>query len=62
MENQTVAPTIPGFQGINSCIQYLASNPHKPIFYSFNYYYGSNVIRLIWSENQVKDYTTQNCL
>ena len=34
---QTVAPSIPGFQGTKTCIQYLASHPHKPIFYPFNY-------------------------
>ena len=28
---QTVAPRLPYFQGISFCIQYLASNPHKPI-------------------------------
>ena len=32
MGTQTVAPTLPGFQGIKCCIQYLASNPQKPIF------------------------------
>ena len=50
---QTVAPGIPGFQGIKWCVQYLASHPHKPIFYLSNYYYGSNIIRLTWSGNQV---------
>ena len=55
-------PTLPGFQGINLCIQYMASHPHKPIFYPSNYYYVSNVIRLICSRNQVEDYTTHNCL
>ena len=38
------------------------SCPHKPIFYTSNYYDGSNVTRLIWSGNQVEDCTTQNCL
>ena len=32
------------------------------LFYPFNSYGGSNVIRLTWSVNQVEDYTTQNCL
>ena len=59
---QTVAPTIHGFQGIKRCIQYLASQPHKPIFYHSNYYDGSNVIRLTWSANQVENYTNQNFL
>ena len=62
LSNQIVAPNIPGFQVIKHCIQYLASNPHKPIFYTSNYHYGSNVIRLIWSGNQDEDYTTQNVL
>ena len=59
---QTVAPTLPGFQGLKRCIQYMASHPHKPIFYPSNSHDGSNVIRLTWSRNQVEDYTTQNCL
>ena len=60
--NQTLAPTLPGFQGINSCVQYLASHSHKPIFYPSNYYDGSNLIRLTWSGNKVEDYTAHNCL
>ena len=28
---QTVAPTLPGFQGIKRCVQYLASHQHKSI-------------------------------
>ena len=43
---QTVAPTLPGFQGIERCVQYLNSCPHKPIFYPFNSYDVSNVIIL----------------
>ena len=35
--NQTVAHNLPGFQVPKGCIQYLDSNPHKPIFYSSNY-------------------------
>ena len=62
LATQTVAPTVPGFQGINRCVQYLASHPHKPIFYPYNYYDGSNFIRLTWSGNQVEDHTTQNRL
>ena len=54
--------TLPGFQGIKRCIQYLASHPHKPIFYISNYDYGSNVIRLTWSRNKVEEYKTHNCL
>ena len=56
---QNLAPTLPGFQGIKRCVQYLDSHKHKPIFYPSNSYDGSNVIRLIWSGNQVEDYTTQ---
>ena len=49
MVTQTVAPTIPGFQGIKRCIKYLYIDPHKTIFYIYNSYSGSNAIRLIWS-------------
>ena len=59
---QTVAPTLPGFQGIMRFVQYLYIQPHKPIFYPYTYYYGSNFIRRTWSGNQVEDYTSQNCL
>ena len=59
---QTLAPTLPCFQGINFCIQYLASRPHKPIFYPSDYHDVSNVMRLTCSGNQVEDYTTQNCI
>ena len=62
LSTQTVAPALPGFQGINRYVQYMASHPHKPIFYPSNYYDGSNIIRLTWIGNQVEDYTTQNCL
>ena len=49
MATQIVAPTFPGFQGINFCIQYMASNPHKPILYLSNYYDASNLIRFTWN-------------
>ena len=42
LATQTVAPKLPGFQGIKRCVQYLTSHPHKPIFYPYNYYNGSN--------------------
>ena len=32
LDTQTVAPTLPGFQGIKRCVQYLDSHPHKPLF------------------------------
>ena len=54
LDTQTVVPTIPVFQGINLCVQYLASHPHKPIFYPSNSYEGSNVTSLTWSGNQVE--------
>ena len=54
---QTVATTLSGFQSIKRCVQYLDSHPHKPIFYTSNYYDGSNFIRLPWSGNKLK--TTQ---
>ena len=59
LETQTVAPTLPGFQGIKRCVQYLASHPHKPIFYPSNSYDGSNFIILTWSWNQAKGRTTR---
>ena len=40
LANQNVAHTLPGFQGIKRCVQYMASHPHKPIFYPSNSYYG----------------------
>ena len=52
IEIQTLASTLLGFQGIKRCIKYLSINPHKPIFYPSNYYYGSNFIRFTWSGNQ----------
>ena len=62
LETQTVAPTLPGFQGIKRFVQYLDSRPHKPIFYPSYSYDGSNVISITWSGNQVEDHITQNCL
>ena len=62
LATQTVAPTLPGFQGIKRCVQYLASHPHKPILYPSNSYDGSNFIRITWSGDQVEDHTTHNCL
>ena len=62
LATQTVAPTLTGLQGIKQCVQYLASHPHKPIFYPSHSYDESNVIRLTWSGNQVEYHTTQNCL
>ena len=57
-----MAPTIPGFQGIKHCVQYLTSHQSKPILYYSNSYDVSNLIRLPWIGNQVEDYTTHNCL
>ena len=31
---KTVAPTLPYFQGLKRCIKYIATHPHKPIFYT----------------------------
>ena len=62
LETQTVAPTLTGLKGIKSCIKYLASNPHKTLFYAYNFYDGSNFIRLTWSGNEVEDYKIQICL
>ena len=36
--SQTVAPTLPGFEGINRCVKYMTCHPHKPIFYPSTYY------------------------
>ena len=55
LKTQTVAPTLPGFQVINICVQYLYIHPHKTILYPSNSYDGSNVIRLTWNGNQVED-------
>ena len=60
LDTQTVAPTLPGFQGIERCVQYLFIQPHKPIFYPSNYYDGSNFIRLACIVNQVEDHTIQS--
>ena len=62
IDTQTLSPTLPGFQGIKRCVQYLSSHVHKPIFYPSNSYDGSNFIRITLSENQVEDHTTQNFL
>ena len=62
LSTQNVAPTIPGFQCIKLCVQYLASHPHKPIFYPSDCYDGSNLIRLTWSGNKYEDHTTHICL
>ena len=53
LSTQTVTPTLPCFQGIKRYVQYMASHPHKTIFYPSIYYEGSNVIRLTWSGNRV---------
>ena len=55
---QTVAPTLTEFQYIKLYIQYMAIHPHRPIFYPYNSYDGSNFIIITWSGNQVEDYTT----
>ena len=60
LATQTVTHTLTGFQGIKLCVQCLDSHPHKPIFYAYNYYDGSNSIRLTCSGNKVEYYTIQN--
>ena len=32
LETQTMAPTLPYFQGIKRCVQFIASHPHETIF------------------------------
>ena len=60
--HQTIAPALPGFQGISRCLQYLYNHPHKTIFYTYNPCEGYNIIKLKWIGDQVEDCTTQNCL
>ena len=62
LATQNVEPNLPVFQGIKRCVQYMASHPHKTIFYPSNTYDGSNFLRLIWSGNQVEEYIAQNKL
>ena len=57
-----MAHPLPGFQGIRRCVQYLASHPHKHIFYLSNFYDGSNVIRLTRGGNKVEDHTSYSFL
>ena len=57
-----MAPTLPDFQRIKHCVQYLDRNPNKPIFNPSNYYDGSNIIRRTWSGNKVEYHTTHDCL
>ena len=35
LETQTVAPTLPGFQGIKRFVQYMDIHPHKPNVYPY---------------------------
>ena len=58
---QTVAPNLPDSKVSSAVLKYLASHPHKTIFYTSNYYDGSNFIRLTWSGNQVEYHKAQNC-
>ena len=51
---QNMAPTLSSLQGLKCCIQYLDSQPLKPIFYPSDYYYVSNVISITWSGNKVE--------
>ena len=62
LATQTLATTLTGFQGIKRCVQYLDSHTHKPIFYPYNSYDGSNATRITWSGNKIEEHTTQNCL
>ena len=57
ISTQNVAPTLPGLQGIKRCVQYMASQSNKLIFYPSNYYDGSNIISITWSGNQVEYHT-----
>ena len=57
LSTQTVAPTLPGYEGINRCVKYLAIHQHKLIFYPSKSYGGSIFTKLTWSGNQVEYYT-----
>ena len=57
LSTQTIAPNLPGFQGIKRCVQYLASRQHKPLIFASNSYDVSNVTSLTWSGNLVEDHT-----
>ena len=57
-----MAPTPPGFQGLNHQLQYIASHPYNIIYYTSNYYDASNYTRLILSGTQFEDYTTYNSI
>ena len=59
---RTVSLTLTDLKGLKRCVQYMASHPHKYVFYPFNYYDVSNIIWLTWIGTQVEDYTAQNCL
>ena len=56
-----MAPTITGLKVLKRCIQYLASHPHLKL-YTYNYYDGSNFIRITWSGTQFEYYTIYNDL
>ena len=43
MCTKVVAPTLPGFQYLKTCFQFLATNTCNPILYSSNDYEGSDV-------------------
>ena len=49
-------------KGFKICVQYLDIHPHKPIFYPYNYYDGSNIIRLTRRGNEVEEHKTHNVL
>ena len=56
---QNVVPTLPGYKVIKSCDKYKYSHTNKPIFYPFNYYDRSNIIRITSIGNQIVDYNTK---
>ena len=57
-----MSSTLPVFQGLKLCIQYMASPPPRPIFYPYISYNVLDFIRLTWSGTEVEEYTTHNCL
>ena len=59
---QTVAPTLPYFQGLHFCILYLDNHSNNPVFYPYNSYDVSNIIRPTYRSTQDEDYTTHNSL
>ena len=55
-------PTIPGFQCLKRCIQYMSSHPNKPILFPSNSYDISKNFIITLTFTRVEDHTTKNFL